>query len=176
MEDSVAHEKRTITLNSEHPTRPRSDARRVTQELPGSLRPEELIDASPTRRSDLDQPPGEVAFEPWRAASGLCREERAPALRAHFPFNHFARIRRLEKTTSVAALRTLRLVLVRDRALGNLALSDGRIRLNALDERRTHGIGRHASEENTPRKALGFTWHEDPPRLLIKEHIISDRP
>jgi hypothetical protein len=76
-------------------------------------------------------------------------KERAPALRAHFPLNHFAGIRRLEKATSVAALCTFRLILVRDRVLTNLALCGGKIRSEDLDDRTTNGIGRHTPEENT---------------------------
>lgn len=86
---------------------------------------------------------------PCLAASRLCRKEGAPTLGAHCPVNHFAGTRRLEKTTSVAALCTFWLILVPDRVLSNLGLCGGRIWPEAFNDRSTNGIGRHAPEKNT---------------------------
>jgi hypothetical protein len=83
------------------------------------------------------------------AASGLCREEGAPALRADFPLNQFAGVRRLKRTTPVAALWTFRLILVPDGLLRDLTLCDGKIRAEALDDRSTNSIGSRAPEKNT---------------------------
>jgi hypothetical protein len=79
----------------------------------------------------------------------LLRKERAPALRIHFPGNDFASIGRLEKTTSIAALRTFRLILVRHRVLSNLGLCNNKTRPEALDDRSANGISCHAPEKST---------------------------
>jgi hypothetical protein len=78
------------------------------------------------------------------AVSGLFRKEGTPALRADFPIDQFAGVRRLKIGTPVAALWTFRLILIRDRVLSHLGLCDRKIRPEAVDDRSTSPTGRHA--------------------------------
>ena len=90
-----------------------------------------------------------VPVEATPAVSGLLRKEGAPALRADFPLDQFAGVRRLEIATPVAALCALRLILVRDRFLRHLGLGNRKIQAEAMDDCSANPIGRSAPEKNT---------------------------
>jgi hypothetical protein len=71
---------------------------------------------------------------PGPAVSGLLRKKGAPALRADFPLDQFAGVRRLKIVTPVAALCIFRLILVRGRFLSHLGLRGRRIQPEAVDD------------------------------------------
>jgi len=71
---------------------------------------------------------------------------------------------RLEKGTSVAALRAFGRILVRDRVLSYLGLRGGKIRRQTFDYCSTNGIDRRAAQKNTSRLILRFDWHGAPLR------------
>ena len=83
------------------------------------------------------------------AVLALLRKEGAPSLRADFPLDQFASVRRLEIVAPVASVCTFRLVLVRDRFLRHLGLCDRTIQPEAMDGRGTSRISRHALEQST---------------------------
>ena len=79
----------------------------------------------------------------------LLRKERTPALWTHFPSYDFASVGRLEKATSIAALRTFWLILVGHRVLSNLGLCNSKSWPEALDDRSAKGVSCHAPEKST---------------------------
>jgi hypothetical protein len=116
-----------------------------------------------------------IEARPCLAASGLLRKEGAPALRADFPLDHFAGVRRLEIVTPVAALCTFRLILVRDRVLRHLGLCGRKTQAEAMDDRSAKPIGRHAPEKNTSWKGLSVYFGTDAPHAIRSvRHSLQD--